>query len=240
MLAGAVSVAVVSCNTDDPADEIPETPTDPSSNPPTPSFGEGYGTLSAVETATTIEIPGFGSETIDMGIAAAAFFDGNSYDSFVDAGTVSAEGESLTQYENKSYAFTPTQTEPNGLDFGSTASWEVSGAGNIPAFTHTTGIGFPTLGAITSDDVVPATGDFTVSVNNVSGADSVYFMLGGVIHIEAGNATSSTFTEAEIDGMGSGASFAQVAPYNWEEATKSGKLFYFVMEKVRTQSVTIE
>jgi|GEM_PF-6238515 len=38
-------------------------------------------------------------------------------------------------------------------------------------------------------------------------------MLGGVTHIEAGSATSSTFTEAEINGMGTGTNFAQVAPY---------------------------
>ena len=65
-------------------------------------------------------------------------------------------------------------------------------------------------------------------------------MLGGVVHIENPNATSSTFTEAEIDGMGTGANFAQVAPYKFESATYSSKQFYFVTETVKTQSVTLE
>lgn len=238
VLAGAVSFSIASCNTNDDPDPTPE---DPASNPPTPSFGEGYGTLSAVETVTTFD-PGFGVpvQEIDMGIAAAAFFDGTSYDSFVNAGTVTAEGEELTQYENNSYAFTPTQTEPTGLDFGSNATWTVSGAGDIPSFTHTTSIGFPVLGTITSSDEIPASGDYTLTVSNVSNSDSVYFMLGGVVHVEGPNAASSTFTEAEIDGMGTGANFAQVAPYKIESAMKSGKQFFFVMEKVKTQSVTIE
>lgn len=235
-LAAAVSVSISSCNTEDS-----EPPSDPASNPPTPTIGEGYGTLSAVETVTTFD-PGFGVpvQEIPLGIAAAVFFDGANYDSFVNAGAVTAEGENLSQYENNSYAFTPDQNNPSGLDFGSTATWTVGGAGDIPAFNHTTSIGFPGLGAITSDETVPGTGDYVLTVASVSGADSVYFMLGGVIHVEAGNATSSTFTEAEIDGMGTGANFAQVAPYKIESAMKSGKQFFFVMEKVKTQSVTIE
>ncbi|MBI1288809.1 MAG: hypothetical protein GC178_14670 [Flavobacteriales bacterium] len=238
VLAGAVSFAVASCNT---KKDDTSTPSDPASDPPTPTVGEGYGTLSAVKTVTTID-PGFGLPTqeIELGIAAAAFFNGTDYSTFVNAGSVSAEGESLTQYENNSYAYTPSQTNPSGIDFGSTASWDVGGAGDIPAFTHTTSIGFPTLGTISSATTVPATGNYTLSVSNVTGADSVYFMLGGVVHVEAGNATSSTFTEAEIDGMGSGSNFAQVAPYKIEAATKSGKQFFFVTEKVKTQSVTIE
>jgi hypothetical protein len=79
-----------------------------------------------------------------------------------------------------------------------------------------------------------------LTVSNVSGADSVFFMVGGVSHLEAGTATSSTFTEAEINTMGTGASFMQVAPYRFEMATYSGKDFYFVTESVKTQSITIE
>lgn len=236
-LAAAVSVSISSCNTSDE----PETPTDPASNPPTPTFTEGFGTLAAVKTVTTFD-PGFGVpvQEIVLGLGSAGFTNGTDYTNLIDAGTVTLEGESLDRFDNNAYAYQPTQTNPTGIDFSGTPSWEVSGSAGVPAFTHTTNIGFPTLGAITSSTTIPGTGDYTLTVSNVSGSDSVYFMLGGVVHIENPNATSSTFTEAEIDGMGTGASFAQVAPYKFESATYSSKQFYFVTETVKTQSVTIE
>ncbi len=237
MLAVAVSLSVASCNLGDE----PETPTDPSSNPPTPTFGAGYGTLAAVKTITTFD-PGFGVpvQEITLGLGSAGFTDAMDYSNLINAGTVSLEGENLTKADNNAYYSSPSQTDPTGIEFSGNPTWEVSGSGVIPAFTHTTGIGFPTLGTITSSTTIPGSGDYTLTVSNVSGADSVYFMLGGVVHVEAGTATSSTFTEAEINTMGTGASFAQVAPYRFEMATKSGKEFYFVTEAVKTQSVTIE
>ncbi|MCB9185786.1 MAG: hypothetical protein H6601_03485 [Flavobacteriales bacterium] len=238
MMVGAVSVAVTSCNLNN--DDDP-TPTDPASNPPTPTFSEGFGTLAAVKTVTTFD-PGYGVpvQEIVLGLGSAGFFDGSNYDQLLNAGTVTLEGESLTQFDNGAYAYQPSQTNPTGIDFSGNPSWEVSGAGDIPAISHTTNIGFPTLGTITSSTTVPGSGSYTLTVSNISGADSVYFMLGGVVHTEPGNATSTTFTEAEIDGMGTGTNFAQVAPYRFEPQTFSGKQFYFVTETVKTQSVTIE
>lgn len=237
-LAGAVSLAVSSCNL---GDDEPETPTDPASNPPTPTFTEGFGTLAAVKTVTTFD-PGFGVpvQEIVLGLGSAGFFDGTNYDQLLNAGTVTLEGEQLTQYENGAYLSQIEQTNPTGIDFNGNPTWEVSGSGDIPAISHTTNIGFPTLGSITSSTTIPGTGSYTLTVSNVSGADSVYFMLGGVVHIEGPNTTSSTFTEAEIDGMGTGSNFAQVAPYRFEPQTFSGKQFFFVTETVKTQSVTIE
>ena len=236
-LGGAITLSITSCNTDDE----PETPTDPASNPPTPTFTEGFGTLAAVKTVTTFD-PGFGVpvQEIILGLGSAGFFDGTNYDQLLNAGTVTLEGEPLSQYENGAYLSQFDQTNPTGIDFSGNPTWEVSGAGDIPAISHTTNIGFPTLGSITSSTTIPGTGSYTLTVSNVSGADSVYFMLGGVVHIEGPNSTSSTFTEAEIDGMGTGANFAQVAPYRFEPQTFSGKQFYFVTETVKTQSVTIE
>ena len=239
-LAGLVAFSVTSCNLL-PDDEDPVAATDPASNPPTPTFEVGSGTLAAVKTITTFD-PGFGVpvQEITLGLGSAGFTDGADYSNLIDAGVVTLEGESLDKFDNNAYATQPSQTNPTGIDFSGNPSWDVSGSANVPAFTHTTSIGFPTLGTITSSTSIPSSGDYTLTVTNVSGADSVYFMLGGVIHIEEGTATSSTFTEAEIDGMGSGASFAQVAPYRFEMATKAGKDYYFVTEAVKTQSVTIE
>lgn len=237
IMAGAVSMAITSCNTDD----TPDTPTDPASNPPTPTFGVGYGTLAAVKAITTFD-PGFGVpvQEIVLGLGSAGFTNAMDYSNLIDAGTLTLEGTTLTKADNNAYYNSPTQTNPTGIDFSGNPSWEVSGSAGVPAFSHTTNIGFPTLGSITSATTIPATGDYVLTVSNVSGADSVYYMMGGVVHIEAGTATSSTFNEAEIDGMGSGTNFMQVAPYRWEMATYSGKDFYFVTESVKTQSITIE
>ena len=65
-------------------------------------------------------------------------------------------------------------------------------------------------------------------------------MMGGIVHTEAGNATSSTFISAEIWGIGTGASFAQATAYKIEEATYSAKNYCLVNEKVVAESITIE
>lgn len=237
VLAGAVSFSITSCNTD----EQPETPTDPSSNPPTPSFEAGYGTLAAIKSVTTFD-PGFGVpiQEIVLGLGSAGFTNGTDYATLLEAGTVTLEDETLDRYDNNAYLSQIEQTNPTGIDFSGNPSWTVSGSGSVPAFSHTTNIGFPTLGNITSSTTIPGTGDYVLTVANVSGADSVWYMLGGVVHVEGPGVVSSTFTEAEIDGMGTGANFVQVAPYRFEVANYGGKDFYFVTETVKTQSVTIE
>ncbi|MBP9151551.1 MAG: hypothetical protein KBF73_04640 [Flavobacteriales bacterium] len=236
LLAGAVSFSITSCNTDEP-----ETPVDPASNPPTPTFGVGYGVLAAVQTVTTID-PGYGLpiQEIVLGLGSGGFTDATDFSNLIDGGTVTLEGEELTRTDENSYYSPISQTNPTGIEFNGNPTWEVSGSGSVPAFTHTTSIDFPTLGDITSSTTIPGTGAYLLRVANVSGADSVYYMLGGVVHIEPGTATFSVFLESEIDGMGTGATYAQVAPYRFEVANKSGKDFYFVTETVKTQSVTIE
>jgi len=242
MLAGAVSVAAVSCNTDSPEDEIPETPTDPSSNPPTPTIEDGYGTLSAVKSQTIYDpgVPGFPATPIDMGLAVGVFFNGTDYSTFINGGSVSCDDEQLTEQENGSYVFIPSAENYKGIEYDGNPSWVVSGSTGVPAINHTTTIGFPTVGEINSDETVSKGADYVLTVNGVTGADSVIFMLGGVVHYESGNATSSTFTSAEIDGMGTGPSFAQAAAYIAEEQVFDSKNFWFVNETVVTQSVTIE
>ena len=240
LLAGAVSLSVGSCNLLPDDDDTNNNANDPAANPPTPTFADGDGTLSAVKSMSFIDVPGIGQQSIEIGLGVAVFFDNGNTSSFVEAGAVSLEGEGLDLQDNNSYVSIPSQTNPTGIDFSGNPSWSVGGAGNVGGFTHETSIGFPSVGSITSSATVTNGNDYTLTVANVSGADSVIFMLGGVVHTEAGNATSSTFTSAEISGMGTGASFAQAAPYKIEEATVGGGDYWFVNERVVTQSVTIE
>ncbi|MBL4586316.1 MAG: hypothetical protein JKX84_04555 [Flavobacteriales bacterium] len=236
LLAGAVAFSASSCNTE--TDDDDTTPTTPPTA--TPTIEDGYGSLSAVKTVTFQDIPGFGQIEIDLGLAVGAFFNGTDYSSFVSAGTVSCEGSELTMNANNSYTFTPSQTNATGIDFSGNPDWVVGGNGDIPAFTHTTNIGFPTTGAITSASTVTAANGYTLSCANVAGADSVLFMVGGVVATEMGNATSHTFTAADLANVGTGSSVVQVAAYKIEEQIFSGKGFWFVNERVVTQTVTLE
>lgn len=236
VLAGLVSLSVTSCNL--LPDDEDTTTTAP--NPPTPAFSDGYATLAAVKTVTFQDLPGFGQVEVDFGVAVGVFFNGVDYDTYLNAGTVTCENETLEEQDNGSYVFIPSQTSATGIDFSGNPDWDVSGSADVAAFSHTTSIGFPSVGAITSSNTVSNGNDYTLTVANVSGADSVIFTMGGVVHTEPGNATSSTFTSAEISGMESGATFAQAAAYKIEEATYNTKNYWFVNEKVVTESITIE
>lgn len=238
LMATAVSFAVTSCNLTD-TDE-PDNTSDPAANPPTPTFADGDGALTAVKSVTFQDVPVVGQVEVDLGLGVAVFFDGGNTSSFVEAGSVTLEGEGLDRQDNNSYVYLPSQTSPTGIDFSGNPNWEVTGAGNVGAFTHQTSIGFPTVGSITSSETVSAGSAYTLNVTNVSGADSVIFMCGGIVHTRAGNTTSHTFTADETSNMGSGPSYVQVAPYKIEEATVGGGDYWFVNERVVTQSVTIE
>ena len=237
-LAGLVSLSVTSCNLL-PDDDTPPS-NDPSSTPPTPAIADGYATLSAVKSVTFQDIPGFGQVEVDLGLAVGVFFNGVDYDTYLNAGTVTCEGENLTEQDNGSYVYLPSATSATGIDFSGNPDWNVTGSADVTAFSHTTNIGFPTVGAITSASTVSNGSDYTLTIASVTAADSVIFMMGGVVHTEVGSATSSTFTSAEISGMGTGANFAQAAAYKIEEATYGVKNYWFVNEKVVTQSITIE
>ncbi len=239
LLAGAVSFSVGSCNLL-PDDDDTTPSNDPAANPPTPTFADGDGTLAAVKSVTFQEVPVVGQVEIDLGLGVAVFFDNGNTSSFVEAGSVSLEGEGLTRQDNNSYVFLPSQNTPTGIDIPTNPEWQVTGSVSVGAFTHQTSIGFPSVGAITSGTTVTSGSDYTLTVANLSGADSVIFMCGGVVHTRAGNTTFHTFTAAETSNMGSGPSYAQVAPYKIEEATVGGGDYWFVNERVVTQSVTIE
>lgn len=239
VLIGAVSFAVSSCNLLPDEDDLqPETETVP--DPPTPTFTDGDGALTAVRTVTFQEVPVIGQVEIQIGLGVAAFFDNGNTSSFVEAGSVSLEGQSLELQSNNSYVFMPSQSSPEGIDFSGNPSWSVGGAGSVTGFSYETNIGFPSVGSITSSETVTKGSAYTLTVASVSGADSVIFMCGGIVHTLPGGTTSYTFTATETDGLSAGPSYVQVAPYRIEEATVGGGDYWFVNERVVTQSVTIE
>lgn len=244
-LAAVVALSVSSCNLIPDEDDItPDTQQAP--EPPVPTFADGDGALTAVKTVTFQEVPtvpgvpNTGPIEIELGLGVAVFFNNGNTSSFTQAGTVTLEGEGLTLQDNNSYVFMPSQSNPTGIDLPTNPEWNVSGAGNVGAFTHQTSIGFPSVGEVTSAETVTRGSAYTLTIQNVSNADSVIFMCGGVLHTRAGNVTSHTFTADETNSMSAGPSYVQAAAYKIEEATVGGGDYWFVNERVVTQSVTIE
>lgn len=232
-----MSAGLTSCQ---PEEEPEDPPQEEVQQNPTPTIEDGSGTLVAVKSSTTQTVPVVGTIEIPMNIAVAVFSEDANYSTFVNGGTVKCEGAGLTIQENNSYVFLPGVDNPEGIDIDGAVNWEVSGNGSIPAFDHTVGIGFPNVGDINSSTTVDISAGYTLSVPSLSGADSVIFMVGGVLETVPGNPTSYAFSASALSGLSAGPSVAQVAAYKTESEVYGGETFYFVNETVETISVTLE
>jgi len=231
----ALSLTLTSCQKDDDDNNNNNNNSEPSS-----SFQFGDGTLVAVRSETVQSTP-FGDVTITLGTGVAVFAAGSNYTSFADAGVVSLNSESLQKQSNNSYVFTPGVANPTGIDFSGGVNWSVAGNSTtgVPAFTHTVSHGFPNAGNITSGNEVSKSAGFTVTITNISNADSVYFMINDKLKAFAGNATTATFSAADLSGLSKGQGIVTVAPWKFSTAQYGGKNFYFVTETVKQKSVTI-
>ena len=183
-----------------------------------------------------MEVAGFPVETT-MGISVAAFFEGSE---FTPAGTVQCNNNILDMNPNNSYTFVPGVTDPTGIDFSGGVNWSVSGGNGFSNFSeNVTAIAFPTLGAVTSGETV-SLGGYTLSTDNVSGADSVLFIVGDVTKTLGGNATSCTFSADELSNLSAGAGVVQVAAYTYYSNNIGGKEIYFGNEAVQSKIVNYE
>lgn len=234
------AVLTTSCKKNDD-DDSPSTPTTPTeTDPPTPQPKDANGTMVAVQSVTVITVPGFGDQEVPFYTAVAVFYDDPTSGAFLNAGTVMCEGSDLTKQSNNSYTFIPSQTNPQGLDFNGNIDWEVSGAGTVPTISESINIGFPSVGSVNSDSLIKKTEDYTLSCNFVSSADSIIWMIGGLIHTTAGGQSSYTFTKDELSTLAAGPSIAQVAAYRYTSSTTDGKNYYYINEDVKSKQVALQ
>jgi hypothetical protein len=224
---------LASCNKKDDDNTDPGD-NNPNTENPIPQMGSG--TLVAIKTQNITSTP-IGDITTTIGLGVAVFTE-NGFNSFTDAGTVELKGNALTKHANNSYAFTPSLTNPTGIDLSGDITWDVSGNGNIPAFSHTVNTAFPNVGAITSSSDVSKSG-YTLTVASVNNADSVYFQVGSVLKVLPGNAVSCQFTADDLSELSTGASIVQVAPIKISNADYGGKTFYFINESTSSVSANI-
>jgi len=240
------SIVLTSCSKDEDSEPMDDTP-DPVEQPTSNSalqFDGADGFCAAVISTTSYVDPisGF-SFDIDFGTAVSGFTN-DDWGTFVNAGTVSCEAQLLDLQPNNSYVHTYTYDPLNpsdlGLDFGNTASWNVGGGSGVPAFDHETSIGFPSMGILSGDAILDRSMDYTVSLSQVGGADSIIYQVGNVLTTVAGNITNYTFSADELINVPTGPSIVQATAYISEFEDIGEKVIYFINERSKSLSVTVE
>lgn len=239
VLAASLCLALFSCKKEDILDNLNPNQTNTTPAPPTPTIDNSNGTLVAVKTQTTTETP-LGPSTLNIGIGVAAFYTPSNTTSFLDAGTVSLNANSLAKQSNNSYLLMPGTANPSGIDFTEGVSWSVSGNGDIEAFSFEPTIAFPSVSPITSGSTVNKSLGYTLQTSTVADADSVIFMVGSIVKTVPGNANSCVFSSAELSSLQNGNSVVQIAAYKIQEQPFNSKTYHFIKETVASKTVTIE
>jgi len=237
MLFAFFALTITSCEDEEIIPEMEQEEQQSNNSTPTPQFGNADGSLWAINTYTTTSTP-IGEFDVELGLGVASFFDGS--EEPVDAGTVTLNDEALNQTSSNSYFYQAGAENPEGISFTSGVSWSVSGSGIVPAFDRNVTFAFPECQAINSSSTVSLSEGYTLSVNGVSNADSVLFIVGDVIKTLPGNTTSVTFSAEDLSPLESGTSVAQVAAYAYISETIGSKEIYFGKEAVRSLTVQLE
>lgn len=238
-----ILIASQSCKKVEDPTVAPAKTTSPAS--PQIKISDADAVLVGLQTVTYTEVGGFPIET-SIGLPIALFFDGAN---FKDVGTVSCEGKSLAKQDNNSYIFIPSATDPLGATYDNEINWVVSGANGFPRGDYNAKGSFPGSVEIdaTTGQSIDTKSTFTLATKiAVTNSDSVYFGIygpsGAVNHVIAGNASSFTFSEAEMKSIGTGAGFMQIAAVKQvkREVLSNGEIIYYLTEKVNTASVTLK
>ncbi|HLP49660.1 MAG TPA: hypothetical protein VK154_02190 [Chitinophagales bacterium] len=188
---------------------------------------------------------GFGGTQVDELGTAYAWFD--SYVTTKNAGVVSCNSSEI---ENTFAGTTLPWYYSFGsyIDFSSTntADWSVEGdAGSgVTGFTHTDNTPFPKCN-FTVPASINRNSSLTITSTNVGSNDAVFYTLYGqgtpkVTKSMPANATSATFTAAEVQSVSSSGSMVgiQVMPVKLTPVTKNGKTYYFVKQWAYAQFTT--
>lgn len=205
----------------------------------TPTYPGTFATLIGIKSISTTSTP-IGPINTEIGTAVAVFSeDGGA--NFMSAGTVSVDGNNLSAQTNNSYVYTPGQSNPAGITYGSTQNWSGTGAG-WPSFNASTSVGFPSVAEISSSDVTMSSG-YTLNCGSAVNADSIYFSVygpnGTAMKIIGGGVSSYTFSASDLNALGAGSGFVQIVGINYDPQTIGGRTYYILNETARTKSVNI-
>ena len=136
----------------------------------------------------------------------------------VNVGSVTYNGTALT-WDGSSHAYYSDLIAMAPINH----TWIVGGGNGYPFFSesHT----FAEISDITSDTEFSIGNNYTFTVNGATGADSIEFDLGGIIHRVAGNVYSSTFTTDQLAiFQGESTIYGRVSAVKYKHSTRNGKI----------------
>ena len=256
LLAAGLLLTVSSCTKDkEPTPTTPTTPTTTTPTAPTPppmNVDNTWGGLVAIKMTLSYSQMGM-SIDVPSEMAVASFF-GGAYPNNttqVSGGTVKLNDNQL-DFTNNAYtkvAATGLTTSTLGIDGG--VVWNVSGNGNIPAFTYTHTGAFPEFDGQVPTTINRADG-FALTLNSttVSNADSVYVFIvsgnGNVLKRYGANAGPVTIDGSDLSALSASSDtnpvYLEIIPWKYtvaEVGTSSPKLMAFVKESVIVKSITL-
>lgn len=225
-------LTIISCGKDDEVEPQADASSEVSINT---KVDGADGFLSFAKSFTEIDLPAgvpdFGQDlTFEFYTAVAGFYDANG-ESFVNAGTITAEGTELTKQKNNVYLASLTDS----IKYTSpTVSWSVGGSSDVSAFDAQTSRGLPSISGFSTDNVanISTSSDYTVNFGFSSNADSILVaVVGGstsLVKTVSSSARSVTFSASELSGMRKGTmnGFVQVTPYNFAlKSTAAGDIY---------------
>lgn len=232
-----------SCDSDD--DENPDQQTQTNPTPEVP--GDADAVLAAIEVITALppgtpSVPGLSDITLD--VANANFFSSGLGSSLVNVGTVSINSNQLQNISGNTYINNP-QTFDSGISSGSRNTWDVAGANDFAAFSHTTTKVMPQQVRFASSvgDTFSNGGAITLTVQSIpANSDNILWVLsdGTRVLTKESRTTSVTFTASEVGTLSkTSTGLVQAAAFNTESQTFGGKKVYFINETVDSKIVTI-
>jgi hypothetical protein len=180
--------------------------------------------------------------------AVASFFTSTGATTFVDAGTVSVNSINLEKQTNYTYYKTATTgMTPADMGFNSTnSSWNISGAGSVPAFNYDHNVPFPKFTGTIPETVSRSSG-LSISVGgNISNADSIIlFMVKdsvSLIRTFSGNATSISLSASDLSAFPAvtdKSAILEVVPYRVTLKAQGTKTYAFIKEYAAVRMVNI-
>lgn len=208
------------------------------SNPSPTVPDDANAVLAAIKSRSTSPntVPGMPDMLID--IASANFFSANLGGKRVSVGEVKLNGNELNN-AGDSYV-NPLTTISLAINSGQGNDWEIAGGNGFEAFSHSTTKKTPGAVRLTGiADEIALGGELKLSIESIPiYADNILWVVsdGKNIATKEVKSTSVTFSAADLTGIkATSTGLIQVAAYNYEFKSISGKKVYFINQTVDTK-----
>ena len=217
-------------------DDKPHSPVIPDPEIPRVEFtpiSTADATLQATYISTIAEVSQVGSITTFEGVAHAKFFDLSG--SIAIPKSVVCEGYVL---EEKAGSYKSHTESEQGIDFGSTTSWQITGRADIPSFNKEVASKVPEIGDINIRDSINSRDSVWIMINLKSAftflgsIDSVNYSLTGrlnELHYNVASANDSIgVSPEELKTLGTGKVYIRVEAYRIEVENQQGYNVAFI------------